>query len=500
MEHFPEVVLRETFSFLSVRDKLKLKCICKKWKFVLNTMEPQCSVCIYSTAYPYDERWCWSDERVAEEDLLYLKFDRENNRRFDLKKTFFANLRNVCLYRVGDKVDLFLAEMHLLSKLKVLMVDEVGFIKLRKLSSASLEKLSLDCEDFSDYFELDTPELSSVYLPVYQKVHFQFPLKVKHLRSYSFDSKLNRLKNLVTLNFSKVSSDFKLANFRSLSRLEVFTSDQRNLQVIRNIWEEKRRLGRDYLEMFVSGFRVGRSGILDLPILFGPSPEYLEYAARNHSSLMAQIPWTFYLFAHALIQCAHLIPPDFFDKFPRTYLFLMANLTITESEQSILAELIKRSKIRELKICNLNLPSKQAFYEKISSVRSINYLSIGPHLENVKFDHFLNLKHLQGLEIRFEKIGIRFVCKLFQKLKLLTRFNFYSTANKFQIRVHYETCPIEYLGIAPGVIADFSRPYHFSYNPPRGYHYVIRHCKDVDGLVREINRMREDEMIKDCIY
>lgn len=510
---FPDLVLKEIFGFLSVRDRLILKSTCKKWKFMLDTFSHQRKMCIYSTEYPYDERWCWSGELVADRDLLYLKFNRENTRRFDLKNAFFCNLQNLSLYRVGDKANKFLEEVHLLIKLKVLMVNVVGIIKLPKLSSASLEKFSLECHGISNCLTLDTPQLNSLNLAsgTGSLVRVDFPQIVKHLQckntSFHSNSNLRSLKNLETLIWDGILFDFELNHFSSLSRLELFAKNEVQMNVARRIWEEGKRLGRDRLEMFVSGFRAelafDRRDVWDLCIPFEPSATYLEYAARNCSD-MVRIHSNIYFNVNTLVQCGNLIPRDFFDKFPKNSLDLLWRvLKLTESEQSKLTELIEWSKTRELKVLYLNLPSKRHFYEQISRVLSIRYLAIGPHLENVEFEHFLNLKHLQSLEIRFEKIGIRFVCKLFQQLKLLVHFNFLSTFNKFQIRILFGTCPIEFLNKSPVIgIRDFSHPYEFDYTTPTRPtgDFIKRRCKDVDELVSKIERMSKDKRIKNCIY
>ena len=353
--------------------------------------------------------------------MLQLKFDFENGRRFDLRMEFFRNLQKVCLDAFEEKVNQFLEEVHLLSKLKVLMVYGSYKITLRTLSSSSLEKLSLSGDLHTPvHLELNTPNLSSVtFLMDYRQIDFRFPLKVKHFECYaSFNPYLSRLKNLETLICQKITSDFKLKDFKSLIRLEVFPYNEDELQVVRQILDQRKRLERDRPEMFICGFKeqlptCGKifEPFLDIPN--GLQPEYIEYVVQNYSNLVGTIPWCFHFDIRNLFKCGNLIPRDFFQKLPIGEISYKARevLKITESEQRVLVEHIKRSSPSVLLIQRLDLSLKREFYEQLSSVQSLKFLWIGPHLENVEFEHFLKLKYLRNIWIRSERIPIQFVSK-----------------------------------------------------------------------------------------
>ena len=471
-------------------------------------METFCSqqnLCIYSKEYPYNEKWCWSGLKVVEEDLLYLKFDRENSRRFDLRKQFFRNLQKVYLYQIGDKLDCFLEEVHLLTKLKVLMVDDHRTTKLRKLSSASLEKFSFNSNFIC--IELDMSELHSFSLWNYfresHRVSFRFPLALKHLMCKKFDSNLTGLKNLETLICEEITTDFRLKNFKRLTRLELFPFNTEQFELARAIREERMRLGRDNLEIVISGFKddfVFASAHFPFAFLAGGSA-YFEHAVQNYSHLVCRNPLKIRPYISDLpkwVSSIPGIPGIFFEKFPEIdSIGVYGREMISESEQSSLIELIRRSNTKTLSVMNLKLTNE--FYEQVSSVLSIDTLRVGPHLENFDFDHFLRLRHLQQLFIRSEKkIRIEFICKLFEQLKFLVYFTFDSTCSCFKIKIKFHTILLE--DLAEGEIIDFSRPYQFNYvSPLHLYGTIPRHCKDVDELVQEINRMKEDPALMDLI-
>ena len=524
MDDLPVVVLQEILDFLSIQEKLRSKLICKKFKFVVETFCAQQNVCIYGFDYPYGQRWCWSDQRIADEDMLHLKFDLQISRPFDLKMEFFRNLQKICLYVIGEKVNQFLEEVHRLRKLKVLIVNESGKIKLRTLSSSSLEKLSLGCGSGRTplRLELNTPKLSSVtFWMNYRQINFRFPLEVKHLRSRWFNPCLRRLKNLETLICERITSDFKLSDFKSLIRLEVFPFNEDDLQVVRQILDQRNRLDRDRPELFICGFKEQLPTCGKIYEMFsdftrnvysGLQPEYIEYAVKNYSNLADNLPWNLDFDIRTLLKCGNLIPRDFFQKFTRTAIIPYTSseeLKITESEQRVLVEHIKRSSPCVLLIRHLDMSLKREFYKQLSSVQSLKFLWIGPHLENVEFDHFLKLKHLQNFTIRSEKIPIQFVSKLFVHLKHLKVFKFQATCglfdSKFRIEIWFYESPDDESGVGDDEEDEEDdeeawRPFRFGcYYRDSFESYEKRvlfaNCYNANELAPNINRIREDERL-----
>lgn len=505
MDDLPVVVLSEILNFLSIRERLKLKTICKKWKFVVETFCSQQNVCIYSHAYPFNRCWCWSDQRVVEEDLLYLKFNFQNSPKLNLKMPFFRNLQKVYLYHIDEKVDLFLEEVNLLTNLKVLMVEE-SIIKTRKLSSSSLEKFSMKYSN-SDYIELDTPNLCSLTWWNYelQRIQpigdFKFPLKIQHLECVAFNLNLSRLRNLESLICQRIDFDFKLEDFKHLTRLELFPVNEEELRVARNIRNEKSRMERNSLKMTVSGFK-GESFICKrnshLPYYFQLHPEYLEQVVQNSSNLVGSLPWDFLIEIPTLLQFSNSFLPDFFDKFRNIKIIKFRigqnDRNITESDQHNLMEFIRQSQTKELYIHGLDLSLEKEFYEQLSSVQSLTHLRIGPHLENVEFDYFLKLKNLQKFIVTSSKISANFVSKLFEGLKLLEDFQFVSRLGEFGIQIYLNTSPDP-----EEEMQKLHRPFNFKYSYwPRGganekFFLVNRYTVDVNELVQEIALMRQDE-------
>ena len=148
MNDLPAVALAKIFNHLSLPEKLKMTRICKMWQFVIETYNSPGKICAYTTSYPLNKRWCSTDQNVAENEKFHLSFDPKSSLRFNFKMNFFQNLQSVYLYHVGEKVDYLLKNINQLTRLKTLMISEYR-IKLKTLSSFSLENLFLKCHNYT---------------------------------------------------------------------------------------------------------------------------------------------------------------------------------------------------------------------------------------------------------------------------------------------------------------------------------------------------------------
>lgn len=261
--------------------------------------------------------------------------------------------------------------------------------------------------------------------------------------------------------------------------------------------------------MIVSGFeeelvicKHSFTGDLEL------EPEYLQRVVQNYSNFVGLIPWKFSLNFSTLVRFANLIPVDFFSKLPgiariSTNFLQLDPYELTESEQSNLIELIKRSRTRSLFTNNLILQkggSLSSFYKQISTCESIQQLTMGKFLEGVEFEHFLKLKNLNYLEIEFDKIPIGFVSRLFDELKLLYHLRYYSMSKNFRLRINFE--------IGLGSDEDELEPeekefpyYLYFYSPLVNAQNrpVHKRFKNRNELAGEIAKMKENKIVRDFL-
>ena len=522
MEDLPVVVLKVVFDFLSIREKFAMKLTCKKWKFVADTMCRQQNVCIYSIKCPYNERWCFSEQKVAEEDMIYIKFNHTSERKFDLKLDFFKNLQKLYLYSIGEKINEFLLELNQLTKLEVLMIDDyvVEEPKLRKLSSTSLQKLSIrdiNCQGM----ELDTPNLSALVLYCNRRKHthvlIRFPLKIKHLECKEFTLRLSSLKNLETLACYAITFDLKLRDYKRLAKLEIFPINEDELQFVRSLQEERTRLGRDALEIIVSGFK-------ERPVIFdhGPflpangsrhyqlTPAFLEHVAQN--DFVGRVPLRSNMSPLTLLKYGPSIPRDFFDRLAIDHITIDSyrerdQSKLTKKEQSNLIELIKQIQPEALRLPYFNVDCE--FYEQISCVQSIKYLVTRnvrkPGSEKVEFDHFKKLRNLVTWQMNVygERIPLDVLSKLFVEFKFLLYFNLLIYAGsefKAQLTVEYYVSNAAINNVAEDeedVARMRTSPYFINFS---GKNLIVHlnQCKDAHEVAQEIEELRQYELSKNC--
>ena len=505
MIDFPEVVLKEVFDFLGIRDRLRMRSTCKKWKFVVDTRCHQRNVCIYTHTYPYNERWCFSDQKVAEEEMVHLKYDHVS-RAFNLRMQFFQNLQKVYLFRLEDKVDLFLEEIKHLTRLRVLLIEAFRF-SYRTLNSSTLKMLSLKGYGLGN-LQLNTPNLSSLALwnnrdPFNDIVNleFGFPLKLNHLQCTEFTENLgSQLKNLETLVCNKITFDFRLNEFESLTKAELWS-----LEAFRTVVNEKRRLNRTNLQVLASGFKeeivaneppeiqeqffckrlqISERGRREL------SRSFLEKAESNQWNMAGSIPWKFDLNVRTFSSFASRIPRTFFEKFSIDRILYFKESAF-QIDQSALLELLARSRPREF-ICTSKNPLSLDGLEQLSRIQSIKVfygfcIEIG--------DCLLNLKNLEYLNINSPKISIDF-CRLFKELKLFHHLHFYSNEpTEFHLYIDFYNFSPEDRE-ANGIPMDALYSLHYYYGSVIGANAKIdKYFRNLDELIEGVKGLRESFFI-----
>lgn len=498
MADLPDVVLWKVFDFLPISERLRVRSTCKTWKFVIETYNSPQSLCIYSIKYPGNERWCFSNKKVTEDEMVYLKYRPDLSCRFCLRQEFFRNLQSVYLYAIKKKVGPFLQEMHYLTRLKMLKVDR-EITKPTVLSSFSLEKLSLKarCE-----IELNTPNLNSLALWMNSEqsgktVNFRFPSKLKHLECIKFTSNLSQLKNLETLVCQEVTPDFRLNDVECLTRLEIWPTEQQ-LPMVMRIQEERTRLKRNELELIVSGFseelvsceRNNYPGNLWL------TPAYLEQIKRNRPKFVGVAPWYACLDIETLLRHPDRVPNELFKHFPNldyTHWIpadrLPSRLEDLGISESRLIETIQISNPQRL---DIKVPElTQGFYNQLGRLESVKVLNLRIDLKIFDFDCLLNLKNLVIVGIQYETFPIEFVCKLVKNLRFFFNSNFYTFGCPIVLLIAFERRPEN---LIPGAL---NRHFHINlYDSGTTQFFFTKSCKDVDELVGEIRSLERNKLLQ----
>ena len=504
MDELPILALQEIFSFLSLPERLKCKRVSKQWKFAIEIAAGPQSLCIYRSYFPYRVKWCFSEREVISEEILYScpkKFYSLNSR-----IELFRDLQKLCFLSVD--MSEFINDLHLLSKLKVLMVDDF-LIKddldhRISLESDSLEKLSfkyLYCQFRTrkaiESIDFNTPSLSSLVFWIDYTmsdsirnfpVKFRFPLKIRYLECIQFDSDMSVLKNLEILICQKIVCPFKLNDFKSLQRLELFPKEEEELEYVRAIMNEKKSLGRDCLEITVCGFQ-------DLSVAFQPGPQffstsfelsehYLRQVADHSDKLVGHIPWEFVIPNFSIFyKTFREIPNDFF--FFKKFVNIK-NIRIWDEsgrrkkkspDSSYVLQLLTQSNPERVRI---SYSFNKQFYEQLISIQSIKELLVDERFENLDYDLFLKLENLRTLEISTGKLPIEFISKIF-KLKFINYFSFF--CSKFYICI---ACIPKYR-------------LEITIKKKNQRTTSNEHFDCLDDVIKRIKKLRKDAYLRGCL-
>ena len=517
----PDLPQREIFSFLSIPERLRTRLVCKDWKFMIETLHLPQRLCIYSTGCPKGDEWLdCNGKRVSDDELLQLKFNFKLTfvPTWGLRTKFFPNLLCLYLYEIPDKkLELFLKQTNQLAQMKVLMIYGEQISVAKRLSSSSLESLSMKYLDDVGRLELDTPNLSSLVLWFWsiwpnKELYFHFPTTIKRLECTEFNMQMNQLRSLeILVCLQIVWKDFKLEYFKSLKRLEIWPCNRKHLELVQQIQEEQNASKRT-MQLIVCGFeellviceREHENNHLNL------SEDYLEQIENNLSKFVGYAPWAVSLDIGVLHRYADRIPVQLIaEHFPNINL-------ITADDQSFalespiapsrLIELLRRSRPRELRIkMRIKMKLTREFYVQLASLDFIKSLTLytrlpsenefeivveDEHRELFEFDHFDCLTDLKNLEsihlINCAKISADF-------MKKMVRLPFFSS---FEFRI-FEEFSIEISFSQYGDYIETHGPIYFAYKLDYyRYSRVEKRIKEVEELIAEIWQMEEIELIQ----
>lgn len=452
MDELPVVVLQEVIICLNLQERLKCKLISKKWKFAVETAAGPRSLCIYQSNFPCRVQWCFTGSEVIVEETVFLKPKEFHD--FNTRINLFSNLRKLCLYRI-EMYD-FLNDLHLLKNLKILMIkDFYTYTYTRQLDedsdyrinltfeSDSLEKLSFEPIktlplQSIESIDFNTPNLSSLSLWTNSNVEtnlsikFCSPLKLRHLECIEFDSNMSALTNLETLNCLKIVCPFRLENFASLQKLDLFPRQDDELDYIKGLIDQRKQLERTNLEIIVCGFK-------DLLIAYKPKYQlyarsfkldkhFLSQIAKHPTKFVGRIPWEFKLDFPAFYETFEEIPKDLFcNHTPNIYSVSVwsenSTSEITLFHPAYVLELVTQS--RPCSVTIFDYEFDKEFYQRLSSIQSIKELTVNtPSFEKSDYDCFLNLKNLRQFFIDTHQVPMDFILAIF-KLKFMLEVMFY---------------------------------------------------------------------------
>ena len=440
----PILALQNIFRFLDLADRQRLRRVSKKWKFVLETMRPQRDLCIYSHSYPFEEKWTFSNEKIACEDMLYYCDPCDSSSSHKLMP-FMEELERLYLYWTGESSRFFLRNLPLLNKLKVLIVryqysHQFCFFSendtLEQLSSKSLEKLSITFTEPTDtQLDLDTPNLQSLVVSR-RRVHlslnsinyrFRYPLSIRYLQCIVFNSMLSVCKNVQELVCKQISFPFDLNKYRSLRKVNIYPLLDDRYDTLNRLTEQRDRLHRENLQILVFGFDCTHLYHCNIDSQMLLDKDNLEILAANRSKLIEPIPWRCFFDFEPLYEVFGRIRkdlPKIFSKIRTIEIGLLEPMLEVSDVVNFLAE----TNVTELILEKCNF--KKEFYEQLPTVKSIKKLNITERsLDSQDYSYMAKLEHLNSATIGSLKLSKEFVHK-FVNSKFFNFLNFQHSSSE----------------------------------------------------------------------
>lgn len=431
LNELPELVLLNIFSYLSIRQKNRLKLVSKGLKNLVERF-PQTKLIIYQSVYP-------SSEMTKPGDSIELKKVPKSFYwnpplsvvDFDLGNKFFSNIK--CLYlkdifmEKEENKRSFFENLNCLSG--VLVIKRGGEMRLGTImfDFPLLKILRLEFQQFKN-IKLNTPSLEELRISEIATsnegkvalTHCEYPESLRLFRCVEFKSKLE-FPNLETLVCQKLDSDFDLSKFPKLKKLEVYPVVEGKLclksSYYRMLSEKRSLAGNRNLEIRLFGFKeeVFTKSEINLEIkdgfdfYFNFEDGYGQLLAKNYAQLASRMPYKVsVLFSSITKYFPGQLPDDFFAKFPSINLIHLD----PSSDCSRLIPFLRNAKsVTDLRI-DKSLSSE--FYDKLATTTVASLMLYQP-TESLSF--LTRMNNLRSLKIyRVKKSVIGSIPKLFETM------------------------------------------------------------------------------------
>ena len=322
----PTLVLNEIFGYLSVKERVKAKSVCRTWKAEVDLREQKRdTLVLHIGPYTWNMRWCVTNNRglMKFENSFQVKrltILKHPLTRALLKKTKKLAIVDVFRNDIASNIEPYLGY------LKHCEIEEIEIRSLRLAGTLAIDLPKLKVLMINDTpvakLVLNCPSLEVLFWNRdVNEVHFQSPQKLKRLACFGWPPTVtlaNHFESLEYFNFfatyDQHVNDRLLDRMPRLKRIVLYSKDpQADLEIIRR---QQERLGLKNLEILLSGFRDTqgvsiRNNLLALVHI----DQSVEQLFENYSKLVEDSPWKVWINYSALFSKFKILPSDFFERF-----------------------------------------------------------------------------------------------------------------------------------------------------------------------------------------
>ena len=261
----PTLVLNEIFGYLSVKERIKAKSVCRTWKEEIDLREQKSDTLILNLSlYPWNLHWTETNNRRLMKFENSFQVKNLAILKHPLAKVLLKKTKKLAIVDFYDILDPVAKSINpYLGCFENCVEIEIRGVRLEETLTFNLPKLKvLVIKDTTvDKLVLNCPSLEVLFWNQrVNEIRFQNAKKLKRLLCFGWPATVwlkGKFSSLEYLNFfaahDEPVNDRLLDRMPKLKRLVLYSNNpQADLKIIR---EQQKRLDLQYLEVLFNGFR-----------------------------------------------------------------------------------------------------------------------------------------------------------------------------------------------------------------------------------------------------
>lgn len=324
----PTLVLNEIFGYLSVKEQIKCKSVCRSWRQEIELRETKRdTLVLHLGAYLWNIRWSQTangklikyENSFEVKQLTFLKHSLTRRLLEKTKKLAIVNYHKnffdprIMISNVHPYIDHFKAcvEIEIRSfELKGVLLFDLPKLKTLTIKDCLIDKLVLNC-----------PSLESLFCNwTAKEIQFQTAKKLKRFVCFGCPVKVSHGKfasleylNLFVANGERVS-DRLLDQMPKLERLVLYSRNP--LADLKSVREQQERCGLKQLDIRIAGFSEPVEIALEGDVTGTVKLDLcVDQLFDGYAKLVENSPWKACLDYSALFDKFKLLPSNFVERF-----------------------------------------------------------------------------------------------------------------------------------------------------------------------------------------
>ena len=321
----PTLVLNEIFCYLSVKERVRCKGVCRSWRMEIELREQKSdTLVLHLGPYPWNMHWTQTNNRRLMKFENSLQMKRLKHLKHPMTRTLLKKTKKLAtLFSNNDSVEeassilpylRYFSHCEQIEFESLFIEGTLAFdlpkLKVLVINGSTVDKLVLNCPSLEVFF-------SNWKM---KEVDFRKAKKLKRLICFGWPATVSLNGKFDALEFLDLftAHDERVGNrlldlMPKLKRLVLYSSDpQADLEIIR---EQQKRLGLKNLEVLFNGFRDPVNIELDSGQELIRLDHSVEQLFENYSKLMENSPWRVWIDYSKLFSKFRMLPSNFFERF-----------------------------------------------------------------------------------------------------------------------------------------------------------------------------------------